>query len=69
MEITSLADALHFIPFASAMREDLPDGQWEELKETILPFFRQYGRDAGKWPDDVAAEFVAEVNSNALSWL
>ena len=48
MEITTLSDALHFISFASAMREDLPDGQWEELKETVLPFFRQYGRDAGK---------------------
>lgn len=69
MEIITFADAVSFYSFAASMRHDLPDGQWEELREMVGEYMADYGRNAGEWPENAKACFIEEVRENYINWM
>ncbi|MGI6225703.1 MAG: hypothetical protein ACOYJ1_05535 [Peptococcales bacterium] len=67
--IPDFPSALQFYSFARIMRYDLPDGQWDELKELAVNFAESYGKKAGDWPEAAKQSFTEEVRQNYLYWL
>ena len=69
MDIITFEDALEFYGMCKMMKDDLPDGQWEGLKETVADYVAEYGRKPGEWPEDAKECFTEDVRENANWWL
>jgi hypothetical protein len=69
MTIKNFQDALSFYSFARMMKYDLPDGQWEDLKDIVSCYVEDYGKDAEKWPEDAKETFADEVRENYNYWM
>jgi len=68
MEKLTFKEALELYFTARALSEDLPDGMWEELKETVADFVYSYGRKANEWPEDAKEEFAESVAEVFKDW-
>lgn len=64
----TFAEALELYRTASALREDLPDGMWEDLKEAVADIIACHGRKTSEWPDSVKEEFVEAVTEVFEDW-
>lgn len=69
MTIDTLGDAMSFISVAKMMKNDLPDGQWDELKEIVNGYRSEFGPKATEWPEGAQADFVEDVRDNYNYWL
>jgi hypothetical protein len=69
MDIITFEDALEFYGMCKMMKDDLPDGQWEELREMVGEYMADYGRKPGEWPEDAKECFTEDVRENANWWL
>ena len=67
--IKDFAEAMEFYGFARMMKDDLPDGQWEDLKEIAQGYRESYGKDTNQWSEDTKQSFTLEVQENYLYWL
>lgn len=69
MQIETFQDALSFVSFARMMKEDLPAGQWEDLKEIIVGYREDFGGETLTWSEYTQESFTIEVQENYLYWL
>ena len=69
MEIETFEDALAFYRFARMMREDLPDGQYEQIREIVQDYVQSYGKKSSLWPEDAKEGFTQEMRDNMFYWL
>ena len=67
--IPDFPSALQFYQFARSMRHDLPDGQWDELKELVTDFTKSYGKKTSSWSEATKQSFTEEVRQNYQYWL
>jgi len=66
--IKTFEDALEWYGNLRMMRHDLPDGQWQELKEAVRDYVSSYGKDTKKWPEDAKESFKEDVIENLREW-
>lgn len=69
LEIKTFKDAVAFVNMARMMKDDLPDGQWHDLKELVSDFTYSHGHKTSEWPEEVKKEFVEVVRDNYHYWL
>lgn len=67
--IDTFQSALEFYSFAKMMKDDLPDGQWEEVREIVKEFVREYGGKPSRWTSEVKEAFTEIIKDNYLNWL
>lgn len=66
--IKTFDDALFWYGNLKSMRQDLPDGQWQELKEQVSDYVSSYGKDTKKWPEDAKEGFKQTIIENLMEW-
>lgn len=66
--INSFEEAIAFYQMAKWHKDDLPDGQWTELKELMDDLKIEYGA-WGTWNAAVRSSFIDEVKENYVRWL
>ena len=69
MEINTFKQALEFYSFAKMMKDDLPDGQYEEIREIVTEHVELYGKKTSEWPEEAKESFIEEMRENMLYWL
>jgi hypothetical protein len=69
MKIDSFKTAIEFYSIARSMRDDLPDGQYEDLKEIVQGYIEDYGRKPSEWPEEAKECFTEEIQENYFNWL
>ena len=60
-ELMTFAGALELFAVLKCMRDDLPDGQWQELKESIQELTTTEGKKTSEWSDETKVEFIAII--------
>lgn len=65
----SFEESLSFYTFIRSMRNDLPDGQWLELKDEIQDIIASSGNDTTLWSDDTKSWFLSVLQTNIERWL
>jgi len=60
--------ALDIVEILYIMRNSLPDGMWEDVKERLGYYVRVHGKDIDKWSDSVKYDFIEELNSILIDW-
>jgi hypothetical protein len=68
-KIDSFQAALEFYSFAKMFKDDLPDGQYEDLKEIVQGYIEDYGRKPSEWSEDIKEAFTEDMAENYLYWL
>jgi len=68
-QIEVFQDALEYVGTVRMLKDDLPDGQWVELRENIREYFDEYGKDMKSWPIEVKEQFKEDCISNMYSWM
>ena len=66
--IKTFEDALEYYSLCRSMRYDLPDGQWDDLKDGVIDLIQTYGKDPLAWPEEVKDEFTATCADNCINW-
>lgn len=61
-------DALNCYETARWLRDDLPDGQWEELRGIKDEFAAKFGNNTSTWSEETKAAFTQEIRENDLAW-
>ncbi len=64
----TFAEALDLYRTALILREDLPDGMWEDLKEAVADIIACHGREVSEWTDSVKEEFAEAVAEVFEDW-
>ena len=60
--------ALDIVEILYIMRNSLPDGMWDDIRERLGYYVRAYGKDIDKWSDLVKYDFIEELNSILEDW-
>lgn len=68
MQVTNLKEALGFYFFVKSFRDDVPDGQSEEVKETGKEPVEAHGKKPSLWPKDTKQEFTDEMQRIATAY-
>ena len=65
----SFDEALTFYSLIRSMRNDLPDGQWLELKDEVHDIIAASGKDTTLWSSDTKSYFLSVLQANITRWL
>jgi hypothetical protein len=65
----SFDEALQFYSLIRSMRNDLPDGQWLELKDEVHDLIASEGKDSTLWNDSTKSWFLSILQENITRWL
>ena len=65
--IKTFEEAYDYFCFCAMMREDLPDGQWEELQDIREELKADYGK-VKEWPSKAKEYFTDAVRECMLAW-
>jgi len=62
-------ESLSFYSLIRSMRNDLPDGQWLELKDEVHDLIASEGKDTSTWSDSAKSWFLSILQENITRWL
>lgn len=62
-------EALQFYSLIRSMRNDLPDGQWLDLKDEVHDLIESEGKNSSTWNDTAKSWFLSILQENITRWL
>jgi len=62
-------ESLQFYSLIQSMRNDLPDGQWLELKDEVHDLITSEGSDSSTWSAAAKSWFLSILQDNITRWL
>jgi hypothetical protein len=65
----SFDEALQFYSLIRSMRNDLPDGQWLELKDEVHDLIASEGKDSSTWTSAAKSWYLSILQENITRWL